>query len=124
MRRITEAAKKAAERRERENEARRLREMVPELERLTIAVEELRPGECDTEVRHVRRIVVRNAPAMFELPCCDRNCNGGHDLTRRILHGLQAHKSCIEGHDRCGGLSKDGECQLEMHFVAQAHYAH
>jgi hypothetical protein len=123
MRRISEAAKRAAERRERENAANRLHDLVPELEGLTINIDERRPGERESEVRHIRHIVISQAPALFDLPCCDRQCDGHHDLTRKILSALRAHKTQIEGHDRCVGQSRNGDCGLELHFVAEASYA-
>lgn len=122
MRRFSEAALRTAVRRQRENEAKRLHDVVPELESLTIAVEERRAEETQTEVAHLRRIVVDHAPAVFNLPCCDRHCDGEHDLTRRILRGLRDGKDRIEGHDRCEGHNKEGDCPLELRFIANATY--
>jgi hypothetical protein len=123
MRRISEAAMRAAERRLRENEAKRLSELVPELESLSIRVDERLHGNDETEVAHVRHVMVDIAPAMFAVPCCDRHCTGEHDLTHRILKGLRQGAERIEGRDECHGTSKAGDCHLELSFVASATYA-
>jgi hypothetical protein len=122
MRRISEAAKRAAERREKENAAKRLHDLVPELAEMTINIDERRFGHDESEVRHIRHIVVDNAPAIFDLPCCDRQCDGHHDITGKILRGLKAHKTHIEGSDRCLGHSRDGDCALELRYTVQASY--
>jgi hypothetical protein len=122
MRRISEASKRATERREREDTARRLRELVPELQSLCITIDEGQRGHSAPEVSHVRHVVVERAPALFELPCYDRTCSGGHDLTGDILRGLRAGATEIEGNDSCAGQTKHGECALEMHYVVHATY--
>ena len=125
MRRITPAVKRAAERRMREDAAKRLNEVVPALDALVLTIE-----ECDSdkaslapiEVTHTRRIVVDRAPAVFDLPCYDRHCDGGHDVTSSVIRALEARKTRFEGRHRCSGHSKHGDCRLELHFVAEAHY--
>ena len=123
MRRISEAAIRAAERRRREDEAKRLAEVVPELESLSIQVDERLHGNHEVEVAHVRHVVVEQAPALFALPCCDRHCTGEHDLTAPLLTALRNGEEQIEGKDACHGQNKEGECHLELRFVASATYA-
>jgi hypothetical protein len=110
MRRISEAAIRAAERRRREDDAK-------------IQVDERLNGNHEVEVAHVRHVVVEQAPALFALPCCDRHCSGEHDLTPRILEALRNGEEQIEGKDACHGQNKEGECHLELRFVASATYA-
>jgi hypothetical protein len=123
MRRLSEAAKRAALRRERENAADRLSTIVPGLERLTIRFEEASKATDIPDVSHVRHIVVHNAPALFEVACCDRKCDGEHDLTKRILRALKGGKENFEWRDACGGNARDGDCEFSMRFYAEAHYA-
>jgi hypothetical protein len=125
MRRITPAVKRAAERREREDAAKRLNEVVPALDALVFTIEESDSDKASLapiEVTHTRRIVVDRAPAVFDLPCYDRHCDGGHDVTNSVIRALEARKTRFEGHHRCTGHSKHGDCRLELHFVAEAHY--
>ncbi len=123
MRRQTEASRIAIERRERENAARRLREVVPELAHLKLYIEEKRTGSEVIDVTHTRLIVIDRAPALFEIGCSDRNCTGNHDLTGQVLRALRAHVPSFEGSDCCHGESKDGSCCRELHFRAEANYA-
>jgi hypothetical protein len=123
MRRQTVASKRAIERRERENAARRLNEIVPELQDLSLRIVEVKEGNEEPEVRHVRRIVVDRAPALFDLPCSDLKCDGGHDVTRRVMNALKRHKANFEGQHRCNGHSGEEDCVLELRFVAEASYA-
>jgi hypothetical protein len=122
MRRISESAKSSALRREREKEAQRLREVVPKLESLRIEVDEKHPGQDEADVSHIKIVQVAHAPAMFDLPCCDRTCDGGHDVTVGILEGLLAGEAKMEGRDACGGTTKFGVCDLELHYIATATY--
>jgi hypothetical protein len=126
MRRITPAVKRAAERRERENAAKRLAEVVPKLDALTFTIEEIDSERAkklaQPEVMHTRYIVVSRAPAVFDLPCYDRHCDGGHDVTKSVLGALQNRKTRFTGRHRCAGHSKHGDCRLELRFTAEAHY--
>jgi hypothetical protein len=123
MRRLSEAAKRAAERRLREDSADRLSTVVPGLEKLTLRIEEISSADDTPDVSHVRHIVVNNAPALFEVACCDRKCDGQHDLTSRILRALQSGKEQFEGRDVCGGNARDGDCAFSLRFYAEADYA-
>ena len=76
-RRFGEAAQRATERRRREDEAERLRNAVPKLDSLRLEIEERRMGGVVAEASHIRRIVVESAPALFVLPCLDRECKEG-----------------------------------------------
>jgi hypothetical protein len=122
MRRQSIGAQKAAERRERENAAKRLAEVVPDLRQMTMRIHEGPEGVEDSDVAHTRIIVVARAPALFEVGCSDRKCNGGHDLTQRVLKALKQHKEHFEGTDRCTGHVTDAECRLELRFVVDASY--
>jgi hypothetical protein len=123
MRRTSEAAKRAAARRIREDSADRLATIVPELDGLTIRIEEVSSASDVPGVSHIRHIVVNNAPALFEVACCDRKCDGQHDLTKRILRALKGGKQIFEGRDACNGQARDGECEFSLRFFAEASYA-
>jgi len=123
MRRNPEAQRRVAERRRRENEAERLREVVPELRSLSLIVEESCVKGVADAVTHIRRVVIARAPALFDLPCCDRHCTGGgHDITAHVMRALREGRTRFEGSDRCGGTLKTGECTRELRYVGEASY--
>jgi hypothetical protein len=122
MRRITPSGLRAAERREREDNAKRLRELVPELRELTLKIAERHEGSMEPEVVYRRYIVVGRAPAFLELPCSNRRCDGGHDLTRQVMRALRAHRTQFTGHHTCSGHCDAGDCDLELRFEAEASY--
>ena len=122
MRRQSEAGKQAVERRLREDEAERLAEVVPDLVELSVAIDERVPGDPSRDVSHIRRIVIEHAPAHFEFGCCDRTCNGGHDLTAAFLRALRRRRETFEGSDPCGGEAKEGPCRFVLHYQATARY--
>ena len=122
-RRNPEAAKRAAERRQREDDAPRLAATVPNLESLGIRVVEGSPGISNPEGSHIRRIVVGTAPALFDLPCGDSQCrDGGHELTREVLSALRSGKQQFEGEDSCRGVTGTAECRRVLRYVAMASY--
>lgn len=124
MRRDPEAMRRAAARRQREDDAARLLDKVPNLKRLALHIEERPLGPEGPPVRHIRHVVVERAPALFEIPCSERGCHGGgHDLTRRVLRALRGGKAEFSGKHRCSGEIDGAECQVEICFEAEATYA-
>lgn len=122
--RSREGAERAAERRRREDDAPRLADIVPELQSLSLRVEERRSGYSTGEASHIRRVVVENAPALFVMPCRDPACKeGGHDVTDSITRSLRARLTEFEGEDACPGIIGSAACQRVMHFVATASYS-
>ncbi len=118
-----EAELRFNERRKREDEARRLVEQVPKLRTLKLEIEEQRGTSALAETRHVRVIVVERAPALFILPCGDRDCrDGGHDVTDAVLRGLQAESERFEIDDACIGNIRGAECGRTVHIIARATY--
>jgi hypothetical protein len=124
MRRSAEVMRRAEERRQRADGARRLHDVVPELESLELEIHESREGQPGQEVTHKRYIIVARAPALFEIPCSDRKCcEGGHDVTATVMQHLLGHDRQFEGRHVCAGHLKDGDCAYELRFVASARYA-
>ena len=122
-RRNAEAARRLAERRQREDEAPRLAAAFPQLETLGIQVTEGNPGISNPVGSHTRRVVVATAPALFVLPCGDSQCrDGGHELTNQLLSGLRQNKLKFEGEDSCRGIIGDSECRRVLRYVATASY--
>lgn len=124
------AALRAAARREQEDAAPRLLSVVPTLKSLALTLEERRRsadgstgGQSDAG-SHIRRVVVEHAPAMFQIPCGNRACqDGGHDLTREILHALRSGQVTFEGDDACNGATVSGQpCELLLRYRAQASF--
>ncbi len=122
MRKDVEAVQRTTERRNNEDDAERLSEVVPQLATLSLQIEETDPENPNEDVAYVRHIVVGRAPALFVLPCTDRKCDGGHDFTKLVLGALKKQQATFEGQDACGGQAKEGPCSREMSFVASATY--
>jgi hypothetical protein len=113
-------ALRQAERRRREDEAPKLCQQVPGLASLEIVLEE-RSGAGGT--KHIRRIVVDRAPAMFLVPCGDPRCTGGeHDLTSDVMRALRASQTSFRGSDDCAGSLGSGSCLRVLHFDGTARY--
>ncbi len=122
-RRNNEAAERAAARRRREDDAPRLRAQAPDLVSLCLHIDEQRGNGTITVARHTRRVVVEHAPALFALPCADRDCRGGgHDLTSEIVHALAKRQTSFEGHHACEGQIGSSPCPNVLHYVAEATY--
>lgn len=122
FRRNSDASLRATARRQREDEAPRLRTEVPDLDSLNLEVrEQLESGTVTST--HIKRVVVDHAPALFVLSCADRSCkDGGHDLTREILTALRNHKTAFEGSHACDGSIGSSRCTSTLHFKAVATY--
>lgn len=116
------AAARFAERRRREDDAPRLCEQVPDLISLRLEIEE-RSGVTGTQPRHIRRLVVDRAPALFLVPCGDPRCvEGEHDLTETIMRALRAREASFQGEDECAGTVGTSPCGRVLHFDATAEY--
>ncbi len=122
-RKQSEAALRFAERRKREDEAPRLVTEVPRLKTLQLEMEERSGGSTVAEPKHMRRIVVEHAPALFVIPCGDSRCkDGGHDITHMVLRSLRAGEPVFEGEDVCNGSQGSGQCSRVLHYMAKATY--
>lgn len=123
MNRRGEAAERFAERRRREDEAPRLRDIVPRLAACRIEIEERRGGVTTADVSHTRRIVVDRAPALMVIPCGDGSCKeGGHDISSELLRGLREGREVIRGEDTCYGQVGTADCGRVLRFTAFADY--
>jgi hypothetical protein len=117
------AAQRFAERRERENSAPRLAFKVPRLKSLCLEVEERSETNGVAQPKHLRRIVVNHAPALFLVPCSDPNCrDGGHDVTDPVMQSLMRGEEHFEGEDRCFGQLGPSPCQRTLHYTGLAEY--
>jgi hypothetical protein len=120
-RKPTEASLRSAERRQREDAAERLLAQIPALVTLELAIEEGRGGVDGADTRHVRRVVVERAPALFDLPCTERTCvGGGHDVTRGVMAALQAREVRFEGEHKCAGQVGTNPCGRVLRYVGTA----
>ena len=118
----SEAALRFAERRQREQEAPRLRQRVPSLATLRLEITDGR-GATSADPKHVRIIVVDTAPALFALTCGDHGCrDGGHDVTSDVLRGLLAGATHFEVTDACFGAIGAAECGRTMRVEVSATY--
>jgi hypothetical protein len=114
------AAQRSSERRAREDDAPRLKAMVPDLTTLQIdVVEESATGSS----KHRKHIVVERAPALFVIACGDERCEGGgHDLTHEIMHVLRARRTSNEGHHACEGSTGSAPCTRRISYSMSAAY--
>jgi len=120
-RKFSPAALRFADRRKREDEAPRLRDSVQGLVGLVLEIED-RSGDAVT--KHVRRVQVDQAPALFLVPCVDPRCvDGEHDLTYDVMRALKAHQTKFEGKDECRGSLGPASCPRIVHYEAVAEYA-
>jgi hypothetical protein len=121
--RSSEIAQRFADRRRREDEAPRLREVVPSLATLRLEIAESR-GATSTDPKHVRLVVVESAPALFFLQCGDHACrDGGHEMTDPILRALRGGETRFELDDPCHGTIGGATCGAMMHIVVMATYS-
>lgn len=117
-----EAALRFAERRQREDEAPRLRDRIPSLATLRLEVTDGQ-GVTDSGPKHARIIVVDTAPALFSLMCGDDACrDGGHDLTSSVMRGLAAGATHFDLEDRCYGSRGSAECGRTVRVRVTATY--
>jgi len=118
------AAQRAAERRERENNAPRLANEVRDLVSLRLEIEERSGSMAVMQPKYIRRIVVATAPALFLVPCGDSNCtDGGHDVTGTVIQALRSHSARFGGEEGCrGSLGSGAPCNRVLHFDAVAEY--
>jgi hypothetical protein len=123
FRKQSAAALRFAERRQREDEAPRLCNSIPRLTKLCFAIEERSDASRASGPKHVRHIVVANAPALFFVPCGDPRCvDGGHDVTGPIMQALLAGQTTFQGQDTCFGLLGPSQCARVLHYDATAEY--
>jgi hypothetical protein len=122
-RRQHEAAERARERRQRADDAPRLRELVPSVRSLRIEIEERRNGNRIAESSHVRLFVIEDAPALFLVRCSDAHCKDGeHDITHGVLAGLRRGATRFDGEDECPGYTGTAACTRVLCFSVIATY--
>lgn len=111
-----------AERRRREDEAKRLAAEVPELSTLRIHINEVRQDASVNQ--YVKPVVVNSAPAIFEIRCTEPQCDGVHDLTRDLLEGLRRGTQAFEGDSPCAGIVGNAQraCDRVLHYEVDARY--
>jgi len=114
------AAQRFAERRQRENDAPKLRSQAPTLESLQLEIED----SADLGVtKYIRTFMVDHAPALFLVPCSDPRClDGGHDLTREVMGSLRALEASFRGRDDCPGSIGPSPCRRVLKFRGTAAY--
>jgi hypothetical protein len=121
-RRMSEAATRFEERRQREHDAQRLRARVPSLATLRLDVVEGH-GAISASPKHARIIMVETGPALFELACADPSCrDGGYDLTLAVIRGLLEGKPHFEVDGRCCGNVGSVDCGRNVHVDVTATY--
>jgi hypothetical protein len=117
----TEAQLRAIERRKREDEAPRLKNIISGVTMIRLEIDETQDDAPVLAARHTRHIVVEHAPALFEFLCTDPNCKeGGHDLTCEILRQLRSSAEHFEGEDACPGLTGTAPCRRVLRYTAHA----
>jgi hypothetical protein len=111
------------QRRQRENEAPRLKAVAPALVELKLRVHSIHASLPVPGSEYVKVIPVQHASAHFEIPCTDTRCkDGGHDLTHDILRALKAEQGAFEGEDPCRGTTGSAECGRSLKYSLSATY--
>ena len=116
---LAELNEARAEHKRREDDAPRLRDVVPRLNSLRLRFEE-RGRDEQTKVQYTRYIVVATAPALFAFRCGEPRCTGRYELTEPILHGLRQSKQQITGETACTGSVGDRDCDRTLVYVCEA----
>jgi hypothetical protein len=111
-----------AEHRRREDEAPRLRDEVGKLVSLRLRFDEFQGETPVPAASYVRPVVVESAPALFEIRCMEQRCNGRHDLTQAILHGLRQSQVAFGGKSACDGMIGDIPCNRSLAYACEASY--
>jgi hypothetical protein len=107
----------------REDAAGKLAVQAPELEGLSLNLEESRADGSLGDTHYIRRVVVEHAPALFHVPCSYPPCvDGGYELTPEILLAVASRKLRFEGTQRCPGRCGAAECGRVLRYVATASY--
>lgn len=122
--RFSEANERRRQRQEREDAAPRLATEVPNLATLRLVVSFHR-NDLEMQPAHTRVVVVERAPALFNIPCADKECrDGGHDFTHEILANLRQKKGSFKGTAMCNGElgSAGARCRGELRYEATATY--
>ena len=119
--RNTEAAERYRERQQRENDAPRLADEVPGLDSLRLSIA-FKSGDGSAQPSHARVVVVQRAPALFWVPCANKDCkHGGYEITRPVLDALKAHKTTFTGSAHCSGETANGDrCNGELQYEGTA----
>ena len=121
--RSREAAARFAERRKREDLAPRLQAIIPSLETLSLEVNEHREAPAIGGSKHLRRVVVEHAPALFVVACGDPSCkDGGHDITPEVLRHLRQRETLFAIHDTCPGWVGSAPCGRILEVAGKATY--
>jgi hypothetical protein len=120
--RNAEADQRSADRKRREDEAPRLKNEVPTLLTLKLAISDGEPGAIGGS-EHTRHVIVERAPALFEMKCGNRDCKeGGHDITYELMRELGQKRTRVEGQDPCHGNVGSSRCAYVLRYVATATY--
>ena len=118
-----EREERRAVRDRREDSAGKLLAKVPNLTSLNLAIQEGRADAGVGENQYIRRVVIDNAPALFEIRCSNPQCeDGGFDLTREVLSALASGKTKFEGEHACRGRGRTADCARVLRYVATATY--
>jgi hypothetical protein len=95
---------------------------VPSLETLDLKISDSK-GAPDPATTHVRRIVIAQAPALFEVACADPSCqDGGHDITSVVMKALRQRQTAFEGEDLCQGSVGSHACGRTLRYAASARF--
>ena len=118
-----EREERRAVRESREDSAGKLLARVPTLASLDLSIYEGSSNGAIGENHYIRRVVVGQAPALFELRCSNTHCEDGvYDLTREILSALASRQTRFEGQHTCRGQCRTTECTRVLRYVATATY--
>jgi len=91
---------------------------------LCLAIEESSDATTVSRPKHLRRVVVEHAPALFIVPCGDPRCtDGGHDMTNGIMNALHKRQVNFRGEDKCNGYLGTSPCTRVLRYDAVAEYS-
>ena len=112
-----------AEQRRREDATTRLCDEIPTLETLRFHFEDQRQSGDLTAMAYSKPIVVKSAPASFEIRCMEPRCDGRHDLSREILNALRKNLTTYAGKNACDGVVGEIGCNRVLSYTFVATYS-
>ena len=108
------AAERSNARKQREDEAPRLRDSVSAILSLEI---ELVEDAGTSSTKHRKHVVIASAPALFLIPCGDKECrDGGHDITLEVMRSLQQGSGQVTGEHFCQGQVGTLPCSRKLQY--------
>lgn len=123
MSRWSDGPRARTERWKREDDAPRLKDVIPSVNRLRLELAEYSDDRSVMDSQRIQHYVVERAAAYFEIPCSDARCeDGGHDLTSVVMAALKASRHSFSDEDPCRGYVGEHACGRTLKFTGYVEF--